>query len=119
MSLATCYACPKAGFGQNQTFETLLKAAAQMIGSKLINMKSAPAEWATLMYELEDAHEHLGSLIAQMNAEDDVDEVDLRIQLAHVFSHLNRAWHRRDRTDDFTNEEWAAASRFPADLDPI
>jgi len=108
-----------AGFGQNQTFETLLKAAAQTIGSKLINMKSAPAEWATLMYELEDAHDHLGSLIAQMNAEDDFDEADLRIQLAHVFSHLNRAWHRRDRTDDFNNEEWAAASRFPADLDPI
>lgn len=63
----------------------------------MINKKSAPGEWAGLMYELEDAQEHLTALISEMNATDDFDEVDLRIQLGHVFSHLNRAWHRRDK----------------------
>ena len=82
-------------------------------------MESAPVEWATLMCELEDAHEHLGALISEMNAADQFDEIDLRIQLAHVFSHLNRAWHRRDKTDDFNQEEWVAASRFPSDLEPL
>lgn len=72
-----------------------------------------------LMYELEDAHEHLGALISQMNATDDFDEEDLRIQLAHVFSHLNRAWHRRDKTTDLNEDEWVAASQFPSDLDPL
>ena len=73
-----------------------------------------------LMYELEDAHEHLGALISQMNStDDDFDEVDLRIQLAHVFSHLNRAWHRRDKITDLNEDEWVAASKFPSDLDPL
>lgn len=84
----------------------------------MINKKSAPVEWAGLMYELEDAHEHLTALISEMNATDDFDEADLRIQLGHVFSHLNRAWHRRDKAHDLDQEEWQEASRFPGDLDP-
>jgi len=84
----------------------------------VINKKSAPVEWAGLMYELEDAQEHLRALISEMNATDDFDEVDLRIQLGHVFSHLNRAWHRRDKTNGLNQEEWQDASRFPSDLDP-
>lgn len=70
------------------------------------------------MYELEDAQEHLTALISEMNATDDFDEVDLRIQLGHVFSHLNRAWHRRDKANDLNQDEWPDASRFPSDLDP-
>jgi hypothetical protein len=85
----------------------------------LINKKSAPLEWAGLMYELDDAQEHLAVLISEMNAAVDFDEVDLRIQLGHVFSHLNRAWHRRDKANGLNEEEWMAASRFPSDLNPI
>ena len=88
------------------------------IGVALINKKSAPVEWAGLMYELEDAHEHLAALISEMNAADDFDEGDLRIQLGHVFSHLNRAWHRRDKVNGLSQEEWLEASRFPRDLTP-
>jgi hypothetical protein len=39
--------------------------------------------------------------------------------LGHVFSHLNRAWARREMTRDFTDEEWKRASFYPNDLDPI
>lgn len=84
----------------------------------MINKKNAPVEWSALMYELEDAQEHLTALISEMNAIDDFDEVDLRIQLGHVFSHLNRAWHRRDKGDGLHSGEWQDASRFPCDLDP-
>jgi hypothetical protein len=38
-----------------------------------------------LMYELEDAQEHLTSLISKMSSEPDYDEVNFRIDLAHVF----------------------------------
>lgn len=85
----------------------------------MINKKSAPVEWAGLMYELEDAREHLTALIAEMNATDEFDEVDLRIQLGHVFSHLNRAWHRRNQASGLNQEVWLDASRFPSDLDPV
>lgn len=88
----------------------------------MINKENAPVEWAGLLYELEDAQEHLAALISEMNATEVFDEVDLRIKLGHVFSHLNRAWHRRNRTDkddDFNEEEWLGAGQFPSDLDPV
>lgn len=72
-----------------------------------------------LMNELDDAHEHLGALISLMNGTDTLAEEDFKVQLAHVFSHLNRAWHRRNMTTDLDEDEWLAASRFPSDLDPI
>jgi hypothetical protein len=71
------------------------------------------------MYQLEDAQEHLKALISEMNATDDFNEVELGIQLGHVFSHLNRAWHRRDKADGLENEDWVEASQFPFDLDPV
>lgn len=94
------------------------KMARSAYGVPLINKQSVPVEWAALMYELEDAQEHLTALISEMSAADDFDEVDLRIQLGHVFSHLNRAWHRRDKVYGPNQEEWQDASRFPSDLDP-
>ncbi|MDB5869285.1 MAG: hypothetical protein JWP96_1617 [Polaromonas sp.] len=78
-----------------------------------------PGEWSDFMYELEDAKEHLAKLIADLNDDPDYDETNLRIDLGHVFSHLNRAWHRRGMTKDFSDEEWKLASNFPGDLEPI
>lgn len=71
------------------------------------------------MYELDDAQEHLTALISEMNVADDFHEIDLRIKLGHVFSHLNRAWHRRDKAKGLNEEEWLEAARFPSDLDPV
>lgn len=85
----------------------------------MINKNDHPVEWAGLMYELDDAHEHLAQLIDEMNAAKEYDEVDFRIQLQHVFQHLSRAWHRRTFARDMTQEEWDAASQFPQDLDQI
>ncbi|WMW81559.1 hypothetical protein RF679_04565 [Undibacterium cyanobacteriorum] len=85
----------------------------------MINKKDHPVEWAGLMYELEDAHEHLGKLITEMNETAEFDEVDFRIQLQHVFQHLSRAWHRGIFARDMTEAEWEAASQFPQDLDQI
>ncbi|MFZ6673550.1 hypothetical protein [Undibacterium sp. Xuan67W] len=85
----------------------------------MINKEANPVEWAGLMYELEDAREHLAALIVDMEKDPEFDETVLRIQLGHVFSHLNRAWHRRDLNRDFVEEEWTNASKFPNDLEPI
>ena len=85
----------------------------------MINKEANPVEWAALMYELEDAREHLDALIVDIEKDPEFDETDLRIQLGHVFSHLNRAWHRRDLDRDFSDEEWTLASKFPNDLEPI
>jgi hypothetical protein len=84
----------------------------------MISKEGAPVAWAALMYELEDAQEHLAALISNMSSDTDYDEVNLRIDLGHVFSHLNRAWHRREKTEGLDEAEWLVASRFPTDLDP-
>lgn len=88
----------------------------------MIDPRRDPLAWSMLMYELEDAHEHLGNLIREMKA----DEVAFRIDLGHVYAHLNRAWNLRDKTDawhDPSNPDWnteyEAARAFPTDLEPI
>jgi hypothetical protein len=85
----------------------------------MISKERAPVGWAALMYELEDAQEHLARLISEMNKYPEYDESNLRVDLGHVFSHLNRAWHRRNVADDLDDESWRHASQFPTDLDPI
>lgn len=85
----------------------------------VISKKDDPVEWAALMYELEDAKEHLERLISDLESEPEYDEPNLRIDLGHVYSHLNRAWHRRNLKSDFNDKEWSEASQFPTDCDPV
>ncbi len=87
----------------------------------MLNNAEHPVAWAMLLYELSDAHEHFGKLIDQMTAKGAIDEEDFRIQLAHVYSHLNRAWHGRSDTelDQVPDELRALRSMFPVDMKPV
>ena len=85
----------------------------------MINRKDDPVAWAMLLSDLEDAHEHLGELIKDLSAESDYGEPELRIDLGHVYAHLNRAWRRRLMSNDFTDSEWEAAGGFPHDIEPV
>ncbi len=71
------------------------------------------------MYELEDAQEHLATLISEINKDPEYDEAKFRIDLGHVFSHLNTAWHRQNCADDLDENNWQLVSQFPTDLDPM
>lgn len=85
----------------------------------VISKKDNPVEWATLMFELEDAKEHLAKLILDLESDAEYDEPNLRVDLGHVYSHLNRAWHRRNLKGDFNDEERSRASHFPKDCEPV
>lgn len=85
----------------------------------MITRDSAPLEWSSLMYELEDAKEHLEELISKMTSDPDFDEVEFRIRLGHIYSHLNRAWNRRDLIGEEYGEQWLQHSQFPVDLTPV
>ncbi|MFZ6801487.1 hypothetical protein [Undibacterium sp. Di24W] len=85
----------------------------------MIDKGNNPVEWAGLMYELEDAHEHLANLMTDMMHDPTFDETDFRIQLGHIFAHLNRAWYRRHLHRDIAEDEWNVANKFPNDLNPI
>lgn len=87
----------------------------------MIAQNENPVAWAMFIDELSDAEGHLRSLVAQLSNAGNIDEEDFRIQLGHVFAHLNRAWNGRndaelvELTDDLRNER----SQFPLDLMPV
>ena len=72
----------------------------------MINANDNPVQWALLLEELNEAHEHLGKLISEMTAHSDYDEPHLRVDMGHIMAHLNRAWARRNCTRDLTDDEW-------------
>lgn len=85
----------------------------------MINFKDNPVEWALLVYELTDASEHLKSLLDELETHGGSDEEDYKIQLGHVYAHLNRAWNCRNRKGEGTEDERDRESMFPSDLDPV
>ena len=92
----------------------------QVLGDRImINRTGNPIGWSMLLSDLEDAHEHLGNLIRDISADVEYGEPELRIDLGHVYAHLNRAWRRRVIPDDFSDSEWVTAGAFPNDLEPV
>lgn len=85
----------------------------------MIDKEKHPVGWALLMYELEDAHEHLGKLIREMASNHEYGGGNFRIDLAHVYAHLNMAWHRRNSEEDLSDDDHEIADRFPSDLKPL
>ena len=87
---------------------------------RMINFNDHPVAWALLAYELSDARDHLDALVTQMANDKVIDEIDFRIQVGHIYSHLNRAWHGRDdQREDVSQAEWEQRSRFPTDITPV
>ena len=85
----------------------------------MISENDNPVEWALLLYDLDEAKEHLESLIDQMNKGGKIDEEDYAVQLGHVFAHLNRDWNARNLEGEIPEGEHEKFSRFPDDLDPV
>ena len=85
----------------------------------MINRKEHPIGWSFFLDELEDAHEHLGTLIKELSESSDYTEAELRVDLGHVYAHLNRAWFRRNVPEHMSDAQWNTASQFPGDLEPV
>jgi hypothetical protein len=85
----------------------------------MIDRKSNPNEWSAFLYELEDAKEHLETLITQLNEKGEIDEEDFKIQLSHIYAHVNRSWNIRNLKSDFSARESALLSQFPSDIEPL
>jgi hypothetical protein len=85
----------------------------------MINRENNPVGWALLLDDLAEAHEHLGNLIKEISDDPGYSEGNLRVDLGHVYAHLNRAWFRRNVTEDFPESQWDTATSFPNDLEPV
>jgi hypothetical protein len=86
---------------------------------EMIDQKTDPVLWGLLVSGLDDAREHLETLVAQMAAKGSVDEEEYRVALGHIYAHLNRAWNSRDCREEITQKEWAQITRFPGDVEPV
>ena len=85
----------------------------------MIDKKSNPVEWSLLMYELEDAKEHLSNLIDELYLTKHFNETDFKIKIGHIYGHLNRIYHSCNHVGEVSDEEWLEYSRFPTDIEPI
>lgn len=85
----------------------------------MINSKANPVEWTMLMYELEDAHEHLSKLIHKMQESGSIDVESYAVDVAHIYAHLNRAWNSRDFVGEMDDSQWESFRPYPNDLEPI
>ena len=84
----------------------------------MINNKLNPIEWSSLLYELEDAKEHLESLIAQLSQNGKIDEQDYMVQMGHIYAHLNRSWNSRNNVGECRGKEREVFTSFPKDIEP-
>lgn len=85
----------------------------------MINKDKTTIGWTLFINELEDSLAHLSQLVEQLKNDSEYDEADLSVDLGHVYSHLNRAWYRRSKSEDISELEWVEASQFPHDLNPL
>lgn len=85
----------------------------------MIENEKNPAEWAQLLYELDDAKEHIENLAREMSEKGKIEEIEFKIQIGHIYSHLNRVWNSRNREGESTNETFENESNFPIDLNPF
>ena len=85
----------------------------------MIDKKSNPVAWAMLIYELEDTKEHLSNLTDALHSTKCIDETNFKIQISHIYGHLNRIYHSRNYTGEISEEKLLEYSRFPTDIDPI
>lgn len=74
-----------------------------------------------VLFHLEEAEKAIGDAISNIKAESDYEAVDLRIDMSHVYHHLNTAWNGREASEEDSREnsdenfdKWRS---FPKDLD--
>jgi hypothetical protein len=84
----------------------------------MINNKSNPVEWSSLLYELEDAKEHLENLISEISKNGEVDEQEYMVQIGHIYAHINRSWNSRNKIGEYNDKERELFTSFPKDIEP-
>ncbi len=85
----------------------------------MLNKENNYVEWVLLMVNLEDTQEHIANLIDELHDRGYIDEVDFKIQIAHIYGHLNRIYYSRNHIGEISSEQWQQYSRFPTDIEPI
>lgn len=87
------------------------------IDPDLIRQMDDPLHWAMFVHQLDEAREHLAELTEEMLTRGEIDEIDLCIQLGHIYGHINRAWNcRKLKGADVSDWYTDSSSSFPTDV---
>lgn len=84
-----------------------------------LKCRQDPVAWALFLHGLEDGAEHLADLVKKIADDPAYGEEELRVDLGHVFAHLNRAWNSRNIPKELDDAQWEELRRFPNDLEPL
>jgi hypothetical protein len=72
-----------------------------------------------VLYNLKEAEEALGSMIADIQSNRAFDDPEFNVELTHVYHHLNTAWNARNATkaatDECSEENFAKWRQFPTE----
>ena len=72
-----------------------------------------------LSYELEELIEHLQEISNSITPESEIDETDFKVDISHVYAHINRIWNQRNHTGEVSEQQFVEFSKFPNDIEPI
>jgi hypothetical protein len=74
-----------------------------------------------VLFHLREAAEQLNETIQGLTNETDYDIGDFRVQMSHLYQHLNTSWNGRDQSDEqfkkCTDEDFYQFRKFPTDED--
>jgi len=83
----------------------------------MISNKDNPVQWALMVMSLDDARDHLAALTEQMAEEGGIEEQEFKVQLGHVYAHLNRCWNSRNLPNGIPDDKFAEMSQVLEDLE--
>ena len=76
-------------------------------------------EW--ILFQLEEGLEQLQQTIEKINSDKEFCEVDFKIDMEHLYHHINTAWNSRLSSSSETKEQsdldFKTLRQFPIDID--
>jgi hypothetical protein len=71
-----------------------------------------------ILFHLKEAEEAIRKTISSIETDSAYDVAELRLEVAHIYHHLNTSWNGRDEPNDEASEENFDKWRiFPKDLE--
>jgi hypothetical protein len=74
-----------------------------------------------VIWQLQEAAEAVAQAIEEMSGDPNYSDEELRVQVTHIYHHLNTAWNARHASDDqvaaCSQEDFNAWRKFPSDIE--
>jgi len=72
---------------------------------------------SVVLFHLREAAEQLNETIRKLASGEKYGEEEIKVEMGHLYHHLNTAWNGRDQTDEqfqkCTDEDFARFRKFP------